>query len=115
MPITLTDEIKALVDGSNFAHLATLMPDGSRQSVPVWVGRERERLLICTGENSLKERTPGAILAWRFRSLISTTPIAKRSYVVALWMAIASTSTPSRTSTQVSRSHFAATKEERRW
>src|SRR5258708_19203725 len=72
MPITLTDEIKALVDGSNFAHLATLMPDGSRQSVPVWEGRERERLLICTGENSLKERTPGAILAWRFRSLIST-------------------------------------------
>jgi nitroimidazol reductase NimA-like FMN-containing flavoprotein (pyridoxamine 5'-phosphate oxidase superfamily) len=48
MPTTLSDEIKTLVDGSHFAHLATLMPDGSPQSVPVWVGRERERLLICT-------------------------------------------------------------------
>jgi PPOX class probable F420-dependent enzyme len=56
VPITLSDEIKALVDGANFAHLATLMPDGSPQSVPVWVGRERERLLICTGENSLKAK-----------------------------------------------------------
>lgn len=56
MPATLSDEIKTFVDGSNLAHLATLMPDGSPQSVPVWVGRERERLLICTGENSLKAK-----------------------------------------------------------
>lgn len=27
-----------------------------RKVVPVWVGREREHLLICTGENSLKAR-----------------------------------------------------------
>ena len=56
MPIPLTDEIKLLVDGPNFAHLATLMPDGSPQSVPVWIGREGERLLICTGEASLKAK-----------------------------------------------------------
>lgn len=56
MPTTLSDEIKTLIDGSNFAHLATLMPDGSPQSVPVWVGREREGLLICTGEDSLKAK-----------------------------------------------------------
>jgi PPOX class probable F420-dependent enzyme len=49
-------EVKALVDGPNFAHLATLMPDGSPQSVPVWVGREGERLIVCTGEGSLKAR-----------------------------------------------------------
>lgn len=49
-------EVKALVDGPNFAHLATLMPDGSPQSVPVWVGRESERLIVCTGEGSLKAR-----------------------------------------------------------
>jgi hypothetical protein len=40
MPALLSDDIKSLVDGFNFAHLATLMPDGSPQSVPVWVGRE---------------------------------------------------------------------------
>lgn len=56
MPTPLTEDIKTLVDGSNFAHLATLMPDGSPQSVPVWVGREREHLLVCTGENSLKAK-----------------------------------------------------------
>lgn len=56
MQTVLTDDIKSLVDGSNFAHLATLMPDGSPQSVPVWVGREHEHLLICTGETSLKAK-----------------------------------------------------------
>src|SRR5208282_532558 len=52
--MTLSDEAKLLLDGANFAHLATLMPDGSPQSVPVWVGREGDRIIICTGENSLK-------------------------------------------------------------
>jgi hypothetical protein len=41
VPISLSKEIKQLLDGPNFAHLATLMPDGSPQSVPVWWG-ERE-------------------------------------------------------------------------
>ena len=56
MTTPLTDEIKALIDGPNFAHLATLMPDGSPQSVPIWVGREGDRILICTGEGSLKAK-----------------------------------------------------------
>jgi PPOX class probable F420-dependent enzyme len=54
MPQALAPEVKQLVDRPNFAHLATLMPDGSPQSVPVWVGREGDRILICTGEGSLK-------------------------------------------------------------
>jgi PPOX class probable F420-dependent enzyme len=54
MPQPLSPEIKQLVDRPNFAHLATLMTDGSPQSVPVWVGREGDRLLVCTGEGSLK-------------------------------------------------------------
>ena len=32
------------------------MPDGSPQSVPVWVGRAGDRILICTGEGSLKAK-----------------------------------------------------------
>jgi PPOX class probable F420-dependent enzyme len=59
MPIPLSDEVKALVDAPNFAHLATLMPDGSPQSVLVWVGREGDHLLICTGESSLKGKNTG--------------------------------------------------------
>ncbi|MGC2111627.1 MAG: PPOX class F420-dependent oxidoreductase [Candidatus Korobacteraceae bacterium] len=54
--MTLSNETKKLVDGANFAHLSTLMPDGSPQSVPVWVGRDGDRLVICTGEKSLKAR-----------------------------------------------------------
>jgi PPOX class probable F420-dependent enzyme len=54
MPTALSPEAKQLIDRPNFAHLATLMSDGSPQSVPVWVGREDEHVVICTGENSLK-------------------------------------------------------------
>jgi PPOX class probable F420-dependent enzyme len=54
--MTLSDEIKQLLDRANFAHLATLMPDGSPQSVPVWVGREGDRIIICTTESTLKGR-----------------------------------------------------------
>ena len=40
MSTPLSAEAKALIDRPNFAHLATLMTDGSPHSVPVWVGRE---------------------------------------------------------------------------
>src|SRR5258705_3725994 len=56
MPAALSPEATALIDRPNFAHLATLMPDGSPHSVPVWVGREGDRILICTGEGSLKAK-----------------------------------------------------------
>ena len=56
MALTLSDEIKQLLDRPNFVHLSTLMSDGSPQSAPVWVGREGDRILIGTGEGSLKAR-----------------------------------------------------------
>lgn len=56
MALTLSDEIKRLLDGPNFAHLASLMPDGSPQSAPVWVSRDGDRILIGTSESSLKAR-----------------------------------------------------------
>jgi len=56
MSTVLSTEAKALIDRPNFAHLATLMGDGSPQSVPVWVGRDGDQLLVCTSEGSLKGR-----------------------------------------------------------
>jgi len=56
MPEPLSAEIKQLLDSPNFAHLSTLMPDGSPQNAPVWVGREGDRIVVCTGEKSLKAR-----------------------------------------------------------
>jgi len=52
--MALSAEVKQLIDRANFAHLATLMPDGSPQSVPVWIGREGDQLIVGTGEGSLK-------------------------------------------------------------
>ena len=56
MPIALSDDIKALVSGPNFAHLASLMSDGSPQVAPVWVDLERDTILVGTGEGSLKAK-----------------------------------------------------------
>jgi PPOX class probable F420-dependent enzyme len=56
MSTPLSQEIRDLLDRPNFAHLSTLMADGSPQNAPVWVGREGDRILVCTGEKSLKAR-----------------------------------------------------------
>ena len=56
MAIPISEEIKALLDRANFAHLATLMPDGSPLVTPVWVGREGDRILVATGDGTLKAR-----------------------------------------------------------
>jgi PPOX class probable F420-dependent enzyme len=56
MPAPLAAEIKGLVRAANFAALATVMPDGSPQVAAVWVDLEGERILVCTGETSLKAR-----------------------------------------------------------
>jgi len=56
MPLKLADDIKALVRGANFAHLATLMRDGSPQVAPVWVDLEGDSILVSTGEGSLKAK-----------------------------------------------------------
>jgi PPOX class probable F420-dependent enzyme len=52
----LQSEVKALLSRPNFAHLATLMPDGSPNVTPVWVGLEGDRILIGSSEGSLKVR-----------------------------------------------------------
>ncbi len=56
MGTALSDDVKALVRDANFAHLATLMADGSPQNAPVWVDLDGDRILVGTGEGSLKAR-----------------------------------------------------------
>src|SRR5689334_20006008 len=55
-PTALSEGARALLDGANFAHLATLQPDGSPKVEPVWVGREGDTLLVATDRKSLKVR-----------------------------------------------------------
>jgi len=61
----LSPDVRALLDEPNFAHLATLMPDGSPQWAPVWVGVEGDHVLVATGEGSLKAKNTEAQLRGR--------------------------------------------------
>ena len=54
MTAKLDDDARRLLDGANFAHLATLLPDGAPKAEPVWVAREDDRILITTDANTLK-------------------------------------------------------------
>ena len=54
--MSLEPKVRALLSRPNFAHLATLMPDGSPNVTPVWIGVQDDRVLIGTGESSLKVR-----------------------------------------------------------
>ncbi len=54
MGISLSDDVKKLIDDPNFVHLATILPDGSPHSAPVWIAREGDLLLVCTEASSLK-------------------------------------------------------------
>jgi PPOX class probable F420-dependent enzyme len=50
------DDVRPLLEGRNFAHVATLLPDGSPHSVPVWIGVEDGHIVFFTQEGSRKAR-----------------------------------------------------------
>ena len=50
----LSPEICSVLDGRTFFHLATVGPDGSPHSVPVWMLREGDRLAFFTQTGSRK-------------------------------------------------------------
>jgi PPOX class probable F420-dependent enzyme len=56
MSIPLSDATLALLDGKNYAVLATVNPDGSPQTSVMWVGRDGGDLLFSTVEGRVKHR-----------------------------------------------------------
>ena len=50
----LTDAQRALFEGKNFAHLATVMPDGSPQVSPVWIEMDGDDIIVNTAEGRVK-------------------------------------------------------------
>ena len=52
----IPDDVRGLLAGRNFGHVATLLPDGSPHSVPVWVGVEEGRVVFFTQPGSRKAR-----------------------------------------------------------
>jgi nitroimidazol reductase NimA-like FMN-containing flavoprotein (pyridoxamine 5'-phosphate oxidase superfamily) len=77
---SLSPEVKSLLDRPNFAHLATLMADGSPHATPIWVGREGERIVICTSDGSLNRGS-------RCRLWTSKIPTRKCKSADAWWNA----------------------------
>jgi PPOX class probable F420-dependent enzyme len=56
MPISFSAETLRLLDGPNYAVLATVNSDGSPQTSAMWVGRDGNDLLMSTVEGRVKHR-----------------------------------------------------------
>jgi len=56
MTAQIPESHRGLLTGKNFAHVATLMKDGSPQSTPVWIDFDGEYVLMNTAEGRTKTR-----------------------------------------------------------
>jgi PPOX class probable F420-dependent enzyme len=52
----LTDDVRGLLAGANYGHVATVMPDGGPHTVPVWVDLEGDRIVFFTQSGTRKAR-----------------------------------------------------------
>ena len=52
----IPEDVRPLLEGRNFAHLATVLPDGSPHSVAIWIGTEGDRVVFFTQPSSRKGR-----------------------------------------------------------
>jgi PPOX class probable F420-dependent enzyme len=52
----LDPEVRRVLDGTPIAHLATVLPDGSPHTVPLWAGVHGDRIVFLTGPGSRKAR-----------------------------------------------------------
>jgi PPOX class probable F420-dependent enzyme len=52
----ITEPIAKLLEGKNFAFVATLMKDGSSQITPTWVDLEDGKILVNTADGRLKQK-----------------------------------------------------------
>ncbi|MGW7241442.1 PPOX class F420-dependent oxidoreductase [Streptomyces sp. NPDC054804] len=55
-PTTFDDSVRALLDGRNFASVATLGPDGAPQNSVVWIKREGDTVLFSSTDGRQKVR-----------------------------------------------------------
>ena len=56
MGISLSETARTLIDGKNYAVLATINADGSPQTSVMWVGRDGGDLLFSTVQGRVKHR-----------------------------------------------------------
>lgn len=46
--------VRRVLGGTSIAHLATVLPDGSPHTVPLWIGADGDRIVFLTGPGSRK-------------------------------------------------------------
>jgi PPOX class probable F420-dependent enzyme len=56
MGVRLSDEQREVLKRSNYAHLATLIPDGSPHVSPVWIDVDGDHVIVNTVAGRVKER-----------------------------------------------------------
>jgi len=82
----LDPDVRRVLDGASIAHLATVLPDGSPHTTPVYAGANGDRIVFFTGPGSRKalnlRRDPRVAL-----SIVPAddmfTPVVVRGRVVA--------------------------------
>src|SRR6478752_9081296 len=52
----LDPDVRRVLDGTSLGHLATVLPDGSPHTTPVFVGTHGDQLIFFTGPHSRKAR-----------------------------------------------------------
>jgi PPOX class probable F420-dependent enzyme len=52
----LDPDVRRHLDGTSLAHVASVLPDGSPHTVPVWVGTHGDQVVFLTGPRSRKAR-----------------------------------------------------------
>ena len=52
----LDPAVRRVLDGTPFAHLASVLPDGAPHTVPVWIGTYGDHIVFLTGPQSRKAR-----------------------------------------------------------
>ena len=56
MQVRLSPKATKLIEGKNFGHFATIMPDGSPQVSPVWIDHDGDLILVNTARGRVKQR-----------------------------------------------------------
>jgi PPOX class probable F420-dependent enzyme len=52
----LNPDVRRVLAGTSLAHLATVLPDGSPHTVPLWAGTHGDHIVFLTGPHSRKAR-----------------------------------------------------------
>jgi PPOX class probable F420-dependent enzyme len=52
----ISPDLRDILDGTPIAHVASVLPDGSAHSVPMWIGTSGDQIVLMTGPGSVKAR-----------------------------------------------------------